>query len=377
MGKLYTNPEQGLFQSFNLVGRLQYQAGLVSGESEVDDFTTGWQDELRRFYVGANFTALGFLKVAGQANVASDNGVDRELAFQHMWDLTVSADLSEFTSSGSGNRWKVGYGAREVNMSEEWNVSSKAIHTVERSAISNKIWPYNREFSNPTGAYAEWSQGGLAATAGIFSTSTDDYWADWDNGQLYYLKLRYGLPVQRETHRSDLLWTMFYQDIDSGEESLGGGLEWATSLSASYGTDDWKIRLEGIYGDNGVTTGAGDPKALEQRGDFWGIVVLPTAWLWQDRLEAVGRYQFQGSEEPQGIRLNSRYVRRSESAEEETVIPLGGRGDKHHSVYLGLNYYIWDHNMKIMSGLEYDDIESGGLDVFSGWTSFLAVRTYF
>ena len=45
---------------------------------------------------------------------------------------------------------QLGYGAREVNMSAEWNVSSKSIKTVERSAISNKIWGYDAEFSNPT-----------------------------------------------------------------------------------------------------------------------------------------------------------------------------------------------------------------------------------
>lgn len=377
IGQLYSNPDGQFIQSLNLVGRMQYQAGLVSGQSEIDDFTTGWQDELRRLYVGANFTTLGFVKVAGQANIASDDGIKRDVKFQHMWDLTVSADLSEIVPLETIDQWKVGYGAREINMSEEWNVSSKAIHTVERSAISNKIWPYNREYSNPTGAYMEWSRGGLNSTMGIFSTTTDDVLAGWDDGQLYYLKFAYDLPLQHEKNNSKVLWTLFSQNVDRGEESLAGGVEWATSLSASYGSDDWKIRFEGIYGDNGSTTGSGSAKSLQQRGGFWGIVVLPTAWVWQDRLEAVARYQFQGSDELEGIRLNSRYIRRSETAEQETVIPLGGRGDRHHSAYLGLNYYIWDNNMKIMCGVEYDDIESGGLDVYSGWTSFLAARTYF
>ncbi|RLQ20722.1 hypothetical protein DWB85_16470 [Seongchinamella sediminis] len=356
---------------------MQYQLGYVDGEAGGDSFHSGWQDELRRLYVGAYVNALGFMRIGGQANVARDNGRDRDIEFQQMWDLTVSADLHKLSNWNRDSQLTVGYGVREVNMSEEWNVSSKKIHTVERSAISNKIWPYDGAFSNPTGAYAQWSKGALKSTAGVFSTSTHDYWAQWDDGELFYLKFLYDRSASSAADKSELLWTMFYQDTEAGEEALANGLQWASSLSTRFGSGDWTMRLEGIYGDNGEFDSAGRQKADERQGDFWGIVVLPTVWLWQDRLEGVARYQYQAAQEAEGIRLNSRYVRRSETAEEDIAIPLGGRGDKHHSGYLGLNYYLWKHNLKLMLGLEYDDINSGSRDVYSGWTSFFAIRTYF
>lgn len=205
VGRLYSDDDAELIQSFKLVGRMQYQLGYVDGVAGGDSFHSGWQDELRRLYVGAYFYALGFVRIGGQANVARDSGVGREYEFQHMWDMTVSADLHKVSSWNRESQLTVGYGAGEVNMSEERNVSSKKIYTIERSAISNKIWPHDSAFSNPTGAYAQWSKGALKSTAGVFSTTIHDYWGDWNDGELIYLKFLYDRSATSTADRSELL----------------------------------------------------------------------------------------------------------------------------------------------------------------------------
>lgn len=376
MGKLYTDAEDPLLQSFYVNGRFQYQAAYVDGKAGDDHFSYR-RDEVRRFYLGTGLQAFEVVELSGQAVLFRDNLSEREFRFEHMWDLMAKFDVKRAFEWGGIDSFKLGYGSREVRVSEEWNVSSKNIKTIERSAISNKIWPSNRESSNPTGVFVEWAKDNLSSTAGIFSTTTNDWWANWTDGELYYLEFLYDYTGYSRADRSELLWAVFYQDVTVGEQALADGVEWATSLATRYGRDPWTVRIDGIVGGNGDTTGDGNVQDRNRRGPFWGVVLLPTVWLWQDKIEGVGRYQYEGSRESQGIRLNSRYVRTADDALESITLPYGGRGDQHHSFYLGSNVYLCGDNAKFMFGAEYDYLRSRSQDVFSGWTFAVAFRTFF
>ena len=159
----------------------------------------------------------------------------------------------------------------------------------------------------------------------------------------------------------------FWQDAGASDEQLDGGTDWVTSLSANWKTGPWEIRGNLIAGDNG---GSGD-----RSGFFWGAVVTPSIWIVPGKLDFVVRYQYAEAQEDEGIQLWSRYARRAQSMGLASV--NNGRGDQHHNIYMGLSHYLCEDNLKIMAGIEYDDISSGGRDVYEGWTSYLAVRTYF
>ena len=90
-----------------------------------------------------------------------------------------------------------------------------------------------------------------------------------------------------------------------------------------------------------------------------------------DKLEAVVRHPYQGSDEAEGIATNSRYLRRQHDADVN-----GGRGDAHHSLYAGLNYFACGHNAKIMSGVEWESLDTAGGDM-DALTLWLAFRRYF
>ena len=45
-----------------------------------------------------------------------------------------------------------------------------------------------------------------------------------------------------------------------------------------------------------------------------------------------------------------------------------GRGDEHQGLYLGLNYYFCDENLKLISGIQHDELKSQGTTQFRGWT---------
>lgn len=374
-GKLYKNSDNPWIQEFTVFGRMHYQLGYVDGTSGgVRDFSYK-TDEFRRFRLGAKAKLFNHFTVKGAANIYDDQGPrggDEGFEFTNMWDLYATYDLKGAWGVDGFDALKFGYGARELHMGYEWLTSSKKIKTVERSAISNKIWPSDTEFSNPTGAWLEGANGKVGWTFGAFSTTQEDFIAGWDDGQLYYSKLSYDLKDVTGADKSTLYLTSFYQDADLGtDERLAGGVEWASALSFAYERGPWNLSIEGIYGDNG------DQSNPAREGSFWGFVFTPSYWLVDDKLEAVFRYQYQGSENDQGIRLNSRYVRRAGAKQGDGVLS-NGRGDEHHSAYLGLNYIICpDHHAKLMLGTEYDTISSGGNDVYDGWTTFLAFRTYF
>jgi hypothetical protein len=104
---------------------------------------------------------------------------------------------------------------------------------------------------------------------------------------------------------------------------------------------------------------------------FYGFVVIPTYEILPEKLEAVGRFSILGAEDDEGIRSNSRYLRRDNGGDTNS-----GRGDTHFSMYGGLNYYICGDNMKIMTGIEWETLDTpdGDVDAFTYW---LAYRMYF
>ena len=373
IGLLYKDENNPLIQKIHLHGRNQYQFGYVDGSANGNDFDYD-TDEFRRIYGGATLNLLNSLEISGRANYFKDThpkgGSDREFNFQNMYYLFGRIDVKDTLGVDGFDKLKIGYGARELAVSEEWNESSRRIKTVERSAISNKIWPFDSEYSNPTGIWIESSRNNVSTELGVFSSTQDDWLASWDDGHVVWGKAVFDVSENSKFDKTEVLLNGWYQDSEISEDRLGGGLEWATSAAVRITEGPLGIRFNGILGDNGDQTKA------EREGSFWGFVVLPTYWLIDDKLEAVGRYQYQGSDNAQGIRLYSRYVRRADDAL-NIGLPNGGRGDEHHSFYTGLNYYISGSRMKIMAGIQYDDITSGGDDIYNGLSLFAAFRSYF
>ena len=87
-----------------------------------------------------------------------------------------------------------------------------------------------------------------------------------------------------------------------------------------------------------------------------------------------GRYSYLAGEDDRSIRTNSRYFRAPANGGDVN----SGRGDEHHSIYGGLNWYLCGHKAKIMTGIEYEtlDTNAGNGDV-DAMTLWLAFRTYF
>lgn len=324
LGTLYSNADDPYVQELKFVGRFHYQYGLVDGEAAGNDVSYD-TDEMRRFRTGITSKFLDYWDLYAEAEISDDlrpQGADLDIRFQHMWQLKLHFDAKKAFGLEGIDGLKIGAGSREINMSYEWVTSSKRIKTVERSAIANKIWAFNSEFANPTGAWVTVELTPVTWTFGVFSTTQDDWIAPFDDGELYYSNLHWNVHKGPDDDYTDIRWTAFYQDRNTGDQVLAAGLDWATALSVQHQQGPWKLHIEGIAGNNG------DQSNGDREGSFWAAVVMPSYWIVDDSLEAVVRFQYQGSDESQGIRLNSRYVRRAGSRENIPTL-ANGRGDEH------------------------------------------------
>jgi predicted porin len=80
------------------------------------------------------------------------------------------------------------------------------------------------------------------------------------------------------------------------------------------------------------------------------------------KLQLVGRYQIAASREDRGLRAQRRYER-----------PAGlDRGELYQAGYVGADYYLSAHRLKLMVGLEYAWLDDGDV-----WTTSVAIRTFF
>jgi hypothetical protein len=353
-------------------GRLQYQYEVVEGRDMMGNDFDYNTTEVRRFYLGGQARFLRYFQVVGRAVMENDRRPlrqDTEWGYEELWDLAVKTDLKELLGVDHLDALVLGYGKKQINISGEWHTSSKFIKTVERSSIANYVWPRTTGSSNPTGVWLDLEQGPWKGTIGVFTTAHSRELSRWNKGLLYYGEIFRSLDHPSAWVPKEVNLAGFWQDVRAGQEAITGGMDWVSSLSGDWETGPWAIHGNVIVGDNG-------DQIPVQSGRFWGLVVMPSIPIVPEKLDFVTRYQFAQADEPQGIRLWSRYPRRAEAVDPNVSIN-GGRGDEHHNIYAGVNYYVCDSHLKLMTGIEYDDLSSRGQSIYQGWTFSIAARTYF
>jgi hypothetical protein len=357
-GALYKNAENPWLQSFQIGGRFQWQAAYVDGSDiNGNDFSEA-DDDYRRVRIESKTEFLRFFSAKVGINVVNDdrrNGNDLDWGYDTFDEAVFSFDIKKAFGAGPLEELKLNYGRFKFNMTEEVHMSSKEIYTVERSAIANKLYGAN---SRPTGMTLDAAAGAWTATVGVFSGEDDsDFIGGWNDGQAYYLSLG---------HQCSEAWRVgldFVQNDVSGSDDFLG-YDWAAAFNVVYENNRFGMLTTLIAGEN-------NDDAANRGGSFHAAVLMPWYWLVEERLQAVFQYQYAGSSESAGIRMNSRYVRAANDAAINS-----GRGDELHTLYLGLNYHVCGDNAKFMGGVEYTSMDAPGGDV-EAVTYLLAFRTYF
>ena len=103
---------------------------------------------------------------------------------------------------------------------------------------------------------------------------------------------------------------------------------------------------------------------------------MPMYWINDKKLKIVARYLYQQADQPEGLKLNSRYIPLSDRRD-NSIDLNNGRGDEQQAFYLGLNYYSCGEKLKLISGNQHDELKSEGETQFRGWTVGSSIRLWF
>ncbi|RBP47227.1 phosphate-selective porin OprO/OprP [Roseimicrobium gellanilyticum] len=359
LATLYKNEDNPYIQEFALQGRIQLQ--YAWGDSDQGDFDSGdrpeelrWGDiEVRRWRLGFKSKILRQFKLEGQIDVNPnfelEEGANPELGdgfYRDIYDL--------FLTWAPNDKFNLSVGKTKAKFfTHEYFTSSKEILVFERGLLVNQIRP-----AELTGIWANGKIDNFVYAIAGFAGEYDPEFGGFDGGAVIQASVGYDLASAIGTEKALVKFDYMYS---SSEENTEGpaSYEHAFSLNSNIEQGRWSV-----YTDLLGATGRGSV------GDVWGFMVTPAVFI-ADSLQLVLRYQYAHGDND-GLRLQSRYERLASDLTD------GGRGEEYNAVYLGLNYYLYGHKLKLMTGVEYNNMDGGGDGGdYDGWTGLVGLRMFF
>jgi phosphate-selective porin OprO/OprP len=355
---LYKDDNNPVLQEFSLQGRLQLQ--YAWGDSDQGAYYSGdrldnalWDDiEVRRWRLGFKSKWYRVWKFEGQIDI----NPDWDPFYKNIYDLYVTYAPSDAMNLTFGK-------FKANNFGIEHFTSSKEILTMERSLLANLLFAGELTGVRFSGRKDNW-----VYAASLTSGTLDQEFDDFSGGTFLHASLGYDLHEKLGLEKAlvKLDWQHSSRATNSlvPDERFGpytaGAYENALSLNGHFEQGKW-----GLYTDVLGASGYGSV------GDVWGIILTPSYYI-SDGLQLVARYQYANGDND-GLRLQSRYERLAPELTD------GGRGENYHALYLGLNYYLYGHKLKLMTGAEYHNMDNGndGGGEFDGWTGWLGMRMFF
>ena len=345
IGTVYKDKENPFIQEVKFFGRAHQQWGHTDGETGGTDFHEEG-DELRRLRFGTSVKFLNGFQLKARANFENGGFRSTSIRYSGFDELNLEYDIGDVAGFEDVT---VGYGRYKIAFGGEEHESSKKIKTVERSLINNFYAP-----DRVTGVLIEAERSDIDFTLGVFTVDGDpETFGHWNGGIAYYGSLAF------EAGEGDVTLDLLINDA-TAEESEVIDYEWAASATFETEVGGFDLFTNATYGE----THAGD--------NVYGIVIMPSKELIEDKLEAVVRYQWARSSGADLLRPQSRNTRNAAGLDGVNI----PRGDEHHSIYGGLNYFVCGHNAKLMTGVEFETVDGGDADT-DATTLWLAARMYF
>lgn len=255
----------------------------------------------------------------------------------------------------------MGFGKHQAYFALERTTSSRETLTIERTLLTDMLWT-----SWYTGVWASGKAGKFQWKLAGYAGDDEREFTNFRGGALIQGGLGYDLKEATGLDRASIVFD--YQKATAGTSVKGNTFEGpaapylfesAMSVNSSWEKGPWGFYTDILHGH-----GRGS------QGDVSGILLMP-AFYATEKLQFVGRYQFALGEND-GLRLSSRYDRLAPN------ITDGGHGGQYHGFYLGANYYLYGHKLKLMNGLEFVTLSGGGHGgSYNGWTWSSAIRMYF
>jgi phosphate-selective porin OprO and OprP len=242
-------------------------------------------------------------------------------------------------------------GKQSVPFTQEGATSSKELLTIDRSNLANNIW-FTQEYMpgvSLSGRVAPWNY-----RAGVYSSGAANREFGEFNGGLFTLALLgYDFAKKLDVKEATLTGNYLYQRPDVNNTFTK---RFEHIMSAHMKVEDTRW---GVRGDVSKTVGYLGQHAI------LGMMAMPY-YNFTDKFQAVVRYTFLDSDGPNGLSLNT-YENRA----------ARGNGDRYSETYLGVNYFIYGHKLKLQTGVHFADMRDQANDggAFSGvsWTTGLRI----
>ncbi|MBE06737.1 MAG: hypothetical protein CMO37_05490 [Verrucomicrobiaceae bacterium] len=332
--QLYSDPKSLLISDLKLIGRYQWQyADLNSDQGD-------WSDsESRRVRLGTEAKVFGGdWKLKGEININND--------FSPFYKSLEEAYI-KYQGTDALN---VTIGKQKPAWSYEQSTSSRKILTFERSLLVNQLSPKKTTGISASGSIENWNY-----VLGIYNGNINEEFGDFDDSGEFALA-SIGYDYSKDSDFDKAAWRLDW--LHNSESANNAAKPYENSISLNHALSQGAFTLNtdlihaGGYSD-----------------DAYGLVLLPTYEI-SDNLQLVARYTY-ASSDGDGLRAQKRYERKA-------ILTDSGYGENYQSYYLGLNYYINDHKLKLMTGIEYADMDGGSDEGdYSGWTLFSGLRLYF
>jgi phosphate-selective porin OprO/OprP len=394
---LYKDDANPILQEFSLQGRLQLQT--IYGEAGGDSFNTSdykdagndesvWGNDIEARRARFGFKSKWFQnwKLDGQINVDLD-GRDGDTN-----DHTLYKDLYDlFVTYGPSETFNVSAGKTKTRFTREQEISSNNILTIERSLLANTLFPGELTgiWTSGKGVQEYWLY-----ELGVYGSDRVREFSEFDQGAIVLGKVGYdyssqagldsavasihymhntepGFAELKETNYTPSTSPDFTDSIALTNDINHGRYGLTTELLYGFGYDGKADR----YNSSGTKYG---PQIVEQ-SDVFGITIIPSYFI-ADGLQLVARLQVATCEDGDDLRVPSRYERLAiknvtyDKKGKRKVNNDDERGNTYVSTYLGLNYYIHGHKLKLMNGIEYSDMGGGDYD---GYTLMSGLRFSF
>ncbi|MBI3790258.1 MAG: hypothetical protein HY275_05210 [Gemmatimonadetes bacterium] len=331
LGRVYSNRDNPVVQEFWLLGR--YHGQQHSSDGSTGQYASRF--EHRRLRVG--FQGKFFSALTLHAQMVS--GADLEPVYNGFTELWTQWSFSDALN--------LTVGQQKHRFTFDRNVSSRYINYLERAMLTNMFTLDYTPAVTLSGRL-----GAVNYYTGVFSNATGpdmgNAFTNFNSGFSYIAATTWDLDRRLGTDNASLYLSYLYSEADAQANYMN---RFRHGLSAAL------ILTDGSYSlVTEATSGLGGT-----RGSVHGINLQPGVFL-TNTLQLVGRYQLAAADEAGGIRAQRRY---------ERTVGLN-TGDHYQAGYLGFNYYVARHRIKVMSGAEYST-----LDGREGWTSSMALRFFF
>lgn len=331
----YKSDDNPVVQQVLFTGRYQHDfAALDADQGNVEEWN------VRRMRVGHRITLFQSFTLHTEVEL---NPQEHDPFYVRFTDAYLQWNRSP--------RFAITAGKQGVPFTMDGATSSKDLLTIDRSNLSNNLW-FPQEYLpgvSASGRVGSWVYRGGVYSAGAMNRELGDF----SGGYVTLALLGYDFAGPLGVKEAVLTGNYVHQQPDR-DNTFTRQLEHVVSTHFRLEDNRWGLRAD-------VSQGLGS----QGQGDMRALMVMPFVNVTRT-LQAVGRYTWIGSGDSNAIRFGTYESR-----------VVSGRGDDYRELYVGANYYLYGHKLKLQTGLQWADMDDRANDggEYSGlaWTSGLRV----